>query len=449
MDVDEETGWFWLPRRPDRKIPGVLTFDPVRGGKLTLVGGLVEVEEVAGVVTDNGTIKVTIGEDTLEAAGTYDRVIGIADSTPVTLEQCVQIHRVGGMFAGTTKQILQVGRVLRGAQFDSGMPGGDDLQIGLEWLAEWTQRSGVVVRGRGRDNKVTHYVLEGHELERDWVALDSGGRLGLCHALRAEMDVTAPSLEQSFRFYLDYPDVHTVDDLVEVASDLQDLVSIGTGRTAAFQELRMFHPDVSQKTPVGVLYKPIAIHSQWAAERTDRPARWSDHDAYFGLGELGGMPGVAKWLTVARKHRETLGRVMATRYTASMYVTDQYYNRIASLEDLNRQEAGDAKQTVSLNRRLARCAKLAGQPFTDLVVNVDKWVEIVKSDRDDIGHHFGRRKSQHTAEQFYLAESAYWLYVLCLLRLADAPDAVFVRISDNYRFQRLGRRLAKFIPSLP
>jgi hypothetical protein len=170
------------------------------------------------------------------------------------------------------------------------------------------------------------------------------------------------------------------------------------------------------------------------------------HEAYFGLEDLGGMPGVAKWLVVARKHRETLGKVMATRYAASMYVTDRYYNRVASLEDLNRQEAGDGNQTVSLNRRLTRCAKLAGQPFTDLVVNVDEWVKIVKSDRDDIGHHFGRRQRQHTTEQFYLSESTYWLYVLCLLRLADAPDAVFTQITDNYRFQGLGRRLAKFIP---
>jgi hypothetical protein len=447
METGEQTGWWWLPGREDHKVPGVLTFDPAHGGKLTLIGGLVEVEEVATAVTKDGETSISIGEDELEAAGTYERVLGIANRTPVTLEQCIEVHRSGGMFADTTKQIVHVGRILHGAQFGNGESGGDGLQIGLDWLTEWTQRSGVAGNVTHKEGEEPLYKMEGRRLPTDWIGLDGGGRLGLRHSIRAEMDITAPALGQSFVFELDYPNVRTADELVDVASDLQDLVSIGTGRTAAFRDLRVFHPDVYQETPAGRWHKPITVRAQWTADGAQRSERWSSHAAYFGLEDLGGMQGLAKWLAVAGKHRETLGRVMATRYTASMYVTDRYYNRVASLEDLNRQEAGDSNQTVALNRRLARCAKLAGQPFIDLVANVDEWVKIVKSDRDDIGHHFGRRQRQHTAEQFYLSESAYWLYVLCLLRLAEAPGTVFARITDNYRFQGLGRRLAKFIPA--
>ncbi|RKF24642.1 hypothetical protein [Micromonospora globbae] len=446
MDVDEQTGWWCLPGREDRRVPGVLTFDVERGGKLTLIGGLVEVEEVATAVTRNGETSMAIGEDEIEAAGTYDRVLGIVDRKPVTLEHCIEVHRSGGLFAATTKQIIRVGRILHGAQFGSGEAGGDGLQVGLDWLTEWTQRSGVTGNVKIKEGQETLYTMEGRRLPTDWIELEGGGRLGLHHSIRAEMDVTAPALEQTFQFELDYPDVRTADELIDVASDLQDLISIGTGRTAAFKRLVLFHPDVYQETPAGRWHKPIAVHAQWPAESTQRSGRWSNHEAYFGLEDLGGMPGVAKWLIVARKHRETLGKVMATRYAASMYVTDRYYNRVASLEDLNRKEAGDGNQTVSLNRRLTRCAQLAGQPFANLVAHVDEWVKIVKSDRDDIGHHFGRRQSQHTLEQFYLSESTYWLYVLCLLRLADAPDAVFAQIAGNYQFEGLARRLAKFIP---
>jgi hypothetical protein len=322
------------------------------------------------------------------------------------------------------------------------------LLLGLNWLTEWTQRSGVT----GTIELVSdeqNYTMKGHKLPTEWIALDGGGQLGLRHQISLEQDVTAPALEQSFKFELDYPDVRTTDDLIDVASDLQDLVSIGTGRTAEFRQLDMFNPDVYQDTPAGRHHKPIAIRAQWTANDANPSARWSNHETYFGLEDLGGLPTVAKWLVVTRKHRETLGKVMTTQYERSMYVTDRYYNRVASLEDLNRQEAGDGNQTVSLNRRLTRCATLAGQPFTDLVANVDEWVKIVKSDRDDIGHHFGRRQRQHTAEQYYLSESTYWLYVLCLLRLADAPDAVFTRITTNYRFEGLARKLARFLPAPP
>jgi ApeA-like protein len=275
MDVDEQTGWWWLPGREDRKIPGVLTFDPERGGKLTLIGGLVEVEEVATAVTRNGETSIAIGEDEIEAAGTYDRILGIADCKPVTLEQCIEIRRSGGMFAETTKQIIRVGRILHGAQFESAGTGGDGLQVGLDWLTEWTQRSGITGSVKLKEGQEPLYTMEGRRLPTEWIELDGGGRLGLRHSIRAEMDVTAPALEQAFKFELDYPDVRTADELIDIASDLQDLVSIGTGRAAAFQRVDIFHPDVYQETPASRWHKPIMVHTQWTAEDAERSGRWS------------------------------------------------------------------------------------------------------------------------------------------------------------------------------
>jgi hypothetical protein len=126
MTVVEQTGWWWLPGRGDRKVPGVLTFDPKHGGRLILVGALIEVEEVATAVTEDGVTSIEIGEEDLEAAGTYDRVVGVADRKPVTLEQCIEIHRSGGFFGGTTKQVIHAGRVLYGAGFETGETGGNE-----------------------------------------------------------------------------------------------------------------------------------------------------------------------------------------------------------------------------------------------------------------------------------------------------------------------------------
>lgn len=46
LDEFEAGGFWWLPGREDRKVPGILTFDQERGGRLTLIGALMEVEEV-------------------------------------------------------------------------------------------------------------------------------------------------------------------------------------------------------------------------------------------------------------------------------------------------------------------------------------------------------------------------------------------------------------------
>src|SRR5437764_12360358 len=103
MEDIDWTGWWCLPGQEDRRIPGVLTFDPGRGGRLTLIGALTEVEDVATAVTEDGVSTMAIGENEIEAAGTYDRILGVVGRMPVTLEQGISVYRTGGFFTDTAK----------------------------------------------------------------------------------------------------------------------------------------------------------------------------------------------------------------------------------------------------------------------------------------------------------------------------------------------------------
>ena len=40
METLEVAGLWWMPTRPDHKVPGILTFDLRKAGLLTLIGGL-------------------------------------------------------------------------------------------------------------------------------------------------------------------------------------------------------------------------------------------------------------------------------------------------------------------------------------------------------------------------------------------------------------------------
>src|ERR1019366_2343073 len=143
-----------------------------------------------------------------------------------------------------------------------------------------------------------------------------------------------------------------------IVSDIQDLVSIGTGHTAAFRDLTLFHPDVSHDLPDGkTIDDPIEFLAQWSATLDSNDRAFQSHEMFFSLHELGGMSGIAKWLAVAQKHRATLGRVMATRYEKQMYVSDRYLNRLASLEAFDRMERGK-NVDASLNVRLTTCAEI-------------------------------------------------------------------------------------------
>jgi hypothetical protein len=53
---------------------------------------------------------------------------------------------------------------------------------------------------------------------------------------------------------------------------------------------------------------------------------------------------------------------------------------------------------------------------------------------------------QATEEQLFIAESAYWLLVFCILREAGFADAVFDKILADRRVVYLGDRLRELKP---
>jgi hypothetical protein len=65
---------------------------------------------------------------------------------------------------------------------------------------------------------------------------------------------------------------------------------------------------------------------------------------------------------------------------------------------------------------------------------------VLKDARNEAEHHFERRVLGGT-EQYLPAESAYWAYVVCLLRLMPVPDAVFDHIEQHQGFRWLQRQL--------
>ncbi|GAA4427106.1 hypothetical protein GCM10023169_26680 [Georgenia halophila] len=84
---------------------------------------------------------------------------------------------------------------------------------------------------------------------------------------------------------------------------------------------------------------------------------------------------------------------------------------------------------------------LAGQPFLDpIVIHPDLWVERVVTIRDDLAHHREQFRSDGTAGDHLLAEQLYWLFALCLLHLADAPDVVYDGISKRSQVRWLTER---------
>lgn len=190
---------------------------------------------------------------------------------------------------------------------------------------------------------------------------------------------------------------------------------------------------------------PVAIDmfAQWNV-RSERPsARSYGPDFLFTFENFGGIEGIRRWMDVAEEHRSSLGRVTATRYARGMFVSDRLLNCAAALEGLDRTVTGHSNS--KLKTRLTRCSSLAGQPFSELAGDIASWAEAVRLDRDDVAHHFGRRTRSSSIKTFYLWESLYFLYVLCILRLCDSTEDVFTHIQEHAAYRQLARQIRSVI----
>ena len=103
MIIKEEykkTGYFWLPEKEDKKIPGVLSISD---------GGYIELE-IAGLFDES--------LDSLNRNDDIDRIIGhVENDGLVTLDNCFYTKK-SFPFGGISKSKIFVHRVLSGAAWD-------------------------------------------------------------------------------------------------------------------------------------------------------------------------------------------------------------------------------------------------------------------------------------------------------------------------------------------
>lgn len=443
-------GEWWLPERPDRRVPGSLTVDDDGRARLDLHGELrTFLEEGERSLSEDGkTTKIAMTADSLDAAGTYPRIVGQAKSRYVTLEDCLRGKHTRSLDGGTASESIHCGYVFDGLAFEAAeLAEFDGIRFQVKWLSHWLQETAIEesrqVEKSDSVERWAEITLSVRQKEARTLPLERG-QLVLGHSFGIHGDRTRErTLSQGHYFRVELDELVPAEDLLDVASDLQDLVSMAVVRTAEFEgTVALLHPQAVRTDSDGESHrKRINWYAEWTARDRNPKTSLSDYDMIFTFQEFGGIEGIARWLDVAARHRSALGRVMATRYSEHMYLSDRVLNRAAALEALDREESGFLNSAFAT--RLTRCVQLAGEPFNDLVGDVEEWVRKFKDDRDDVAHHYGRRLRSQTREQLFLADSAYWLFAFCVLRLAGAPQAVFDHAGRNPAVQWTKRGLVR------
>ena len=420
-DIDVMGEW-WLPADPDALVHGRLTFSQGDGGSLDLYGEL---------APGSGT------------SARYPVVLGVAGGADYTLLDCFYTRRDLNWGGSTRYETLAVNQVLHGSLLDD--PGdlrGNSVTVALRHLTEWVTDSGIEEQHTWAVDPAPPvepvFSISTYRTPDQTAAAADGRTVVLSRHLGLKGDgVSSRTLTQAFSLRVTAADPTRrlpLDDLLDWASDLQDLVSVATGRTATLQRVAFYDPDITRQALSGRYDRePVEVIARWTAGHDPDPARVERHRLLFSYDDLGGIDAVARWLDTAAAHRGALGRVMATRYSTPMFVSDRLMNCCAALEAFDRKTT--AKSTF--RSRINRCVSLAGEPFSALVGDTAAWAAAVTRARNEVAHHLEHPVRRASPATLYLSMSLYYLFVLCMLRTTGAPDTVYGRIIEHGQYRWL------------
>lgn len=436
-------GRWWLPDHEDHQVFGTLTWNADDGGNLHLHDELRPIVWLDNVLADGSVQKYRA--DRGEFQQTYPLIFGRVENRAYTLLDSFRLTAREYDMDDRIEKVY-VNTLLEGAWFDDP----DELRvdrivIDMRHLTGWVNHSGLEVEWPRADGAhkdvfavVTAKTLTPFATEQDGVNLRIFQRLG-----GTGDHVHDIGVGQSWAVCLQRSEPEPLDTFLDAASDFQDLVSIAVGKTAQYEQVVLHHPDVPLLSmggmPIRNLRQDIIYFNRWS-NRTAPCEPVKDHDMYFTFDDLGGIDGVGRWLSIAADYRTELGRVMATRYREGMVLEDRIMNVSAALDsfDMHRRATG---KWVDYAKRVKHCVDLAGQPFLDLIViDPDRWVERVVNTRDDLAHHRERFRTDGSVGDHFLAEQLFWLFTLCMLRLADAPNPVYEGIGKHSQVRWLAER---------
>lgn len=249
METRQWDGKWWLPDTPEQEVAGTLTLQPDGRMVLALIGALDSHLRAAEVSKQGGTTTYSFTERSMETAGIYPRVLGRAGSKLFTLEDCFQTRRSGLGFSDHESQQLSVGQAFTEVHFEPDEPlEFHKASAWMEGLAYWVMESGLersleFVDGEADTRHLSGMTVRVTRLPTQTCSDGGHATVSLTHTFNVSSgDVLDCHVAEDFCFSVSVPTKEPLPNLLERLSDLQDLVSIGTGRAAAYSRVSFGHP---------------------------------------------------------------------------------------------------------------------------------------------------------------------------------------------------------------
>jgi ApeA N-terminal domain 1 len=312
VEAFDDEGVFWLPGKKADQRTGRLTFDPAEGATLTITGVFGDIDEQSNDQTR------------------MRRVHGTTGRRHLTLDGC---FNTGTNFetSGVPSQSYYVSRVITDALFDESEDlAFDKCSVTFDQLARWINRPGFKVNFQSQTPQLTfppdRVTIEFERPPDETVEIDSQEELTLTSKWSVGGDyITKTSLDQGTYLELKYPAAQSLDKMLGDVKYLQDLLTLATNGPTAPLEITLWRAGKEMKYYAGQLAERVRLDAPQSAGRI-----------LFELSDIGGLPTIARWVSIAREYHIVVGSLLSIRYASGLYIENRFNNVISAAETFHR-----------------------------------------------------------------------------------------------------------------
>ncbi|WP_217541728.1 HEPN domain-containing protein [Vibrio metschnikovii] len=325
--VDEyiKTGYFWIPGREDKKIPGMLTIN--NGGDIEL--------EVVGLFDDS--IKSLNGGDD------FDRIVGhVENDGLVTLDNCFYTRK-NHSFGGISKSKLCVNRVLSGVAYDKNEPVTfNTLSFSVDCLDEWLRVSGIKVDFDDENKTATISYIPQENIS---YLLENGMKLEICfkYTLPGGAATTEAKITQKAYFKLSSKELSSLDEFTGIAYKITNFLCFATDTTVSLKNLLGTSIELQRDGGGGDKYAiPIKIYYPSIPFSEKEPST-SWHRMLFTYGTIksNAQDVVNNWLRAYEIMAPTLSLYFSTKNGAQKYLDGKFLALAQGLETYHRRTSDE------------------------------------------------------------------------------------------------------------
>lgn len=323
MRIENEyvkTGYFWLPERDEKKIPGILTIKD--GGNIQL--------ELVGLFD-------SFNDDE------FNRIIGhIENDGLVTLENCFYTKK-NVAFGGISKSKLYVHKVLSGVAYDRNeVVTFNTLSFSVDCLDEWIGISGINVN---HDRVYKTATISYAPPENIFYELDNGMKLEICfeYTLPGSPNTTEAKISQRVYFKLKSEELRPLDDFTEIAYKLTNFLCFAIDTTVALKSLSATSTEKQRDVgngreypiPVKIFYRSIPFIEKVPSKN------WHGMLFTYRTIESNAQDVFNNWLRAYETMAPALSLYFSTKNGAQKYLDGKFLALAQGLETYHRRTSDE------------------------------------------------------------------------------------------------------------